>query len=472
MIKERIGIFRKLMVVTDLLVVGAAFFLGYFLRDSFLSPESIESILWLLPATVLTWGVFLYTFGIYDSFRTKTSAEFVILILRIAFIGFVVLSGCIYLFKDLWKIPLVSRGLLSTIFVYAAGLLLLEKIILMNLFRFFRKKGLNFRMLLIVGTGKRAESFINLVRKHAEWGLRIHGLVDEDFTRVGKIVNGCKVLGSFDDFQAIVHNNVIDQVIFIVPRSWMGKIEDLVYFCEEEGVKISLALDFYNLKISRAKQTDLLGFPLITFESTPDKVWHLFFKRVFDLIFSFTSLLVLSPVLLIIGIIIKLSSPGPVLFLQKRVSLRGRVFKLYKFRTMVKNAEEKLGDLLIHNEMKGPAFKMSNDPRLTSVGKFLRKFSLDEFPQLWNVFLGQMSLIGPRPALPAEVKKYQPWQRRRLSMRPGITCLWQAQGRNEISDFDEWMRLDLEYIDNWSLWLDFKIFFKTIPVVMIGSGAK
>jgi exopolysaccharide biosynthesis polyprenyl glycosylphosphotransferase len=472
MIKERIHLFRKLMIATDLLVVAAAFFLSYFLRDPLVDPQTLRNCFWLLPATVFIWGILLYSFGVYDSFRTKTSAEFVMLVLRIAFIGFIVLSGLIYIFKDYFSLRAVSRGLISFTFVYSAGLLVLEKIVLMNFFRFFRKKGLNFRILLIVGTGSRAERFIDLVKNHAEWGLRIHGLVDEDITRVGQVIKGSKVIGSFEDFPKIVHNNVIDQVVFIVPRSWMHKIENLVYLCEEEGIRISLALDFFNFKISKAKQTDLFGFPLVTFESTPDRMWHLIFKRMFDLAVSGIGLLLFSPLFLVIAVIIKFNSPGPVFFRQKRVGLNGRAFTLFKFRTMVKDAEAKLGDLLHKNEMSGPVFKMSNDPRLTSVGKFLRKSSLDEFPQLWNVFQGHMSLIGPRPPLPSEVSKYQPWQRRRLSMRPGITCLWQANGRNKIANFDEWMRLDLEYIDNWSLWLDTKIIFKTIPVVFTGSGAK
>jgi exopolysaccharide biosynthesis polyprenyl glycosylphosphotransferase len=472
MIKERIRFFRKLMIATDLLVVAAAFFLSYLLRDPFADPQSLQACLWLLPVTVVIWGILLYSFGIYDSFRTKTSSEFVMLILRIAFIGFIALSGLIYIFKDFFSLNPVSRGLISFIFVYAAGLLLLEKVLLMNFFRFFRKRGLNYRILLIVGTGSRAERFIDLVKNHAEWGLRIHGLVDEDPGRIGRVIKGSKVIGSFQDFPKIINNNVIDQVVFIVPRSWMQKIETMVYLCEEEGIKVSLAIDFFNFKISRAKQTDLFGFPLITFESTPDKMWHLLFKRLVDIVLSGAGLLVFSPVFGLIALVIKLNSPGPVFFRQKRVGLNGRSFTLYKFRTMVKDAEAKLGDLLARNEMKGPAFKMSNDPRLTSVGKFLRKSSLDELPQLWNVFQGHMSMIGPRPPLPAEVSKYQPWQRRRLSMRPGITCLWQANGRNKIADFDEWMKLDLEYIDNWSLWLDARIFFKTIPVVFTGSGAK
>ena len=196
------------------------------------------------------------------------------------------------------------------------------------------------------------------------------------------------------------------------------------------------------------------------------------FKRIIDIIVSALALVILAPVFAVIAIIIKRTSDGPAFFAQERCSLNGRRFKLYKFRTMDKDAEGKLKDLMAHNQMDGPAFKMDNDPRVTPVGKFLRKSSLDEFPQFYNVLRGDMSLIGPRPPLPKEVEKYDFWQRRRLSMRPGLTCLWQVSGRNKIKDFDEWARLDLKYIDEWSPLLDTKIFFKTIPTVLFGIGAK
>ncbi|MDD5348336.1 MAG: sugar transferase [Candidatus Omnitrophica bacterium] len=467
MIKERVQLFRKLMIFGDLCIVAAAFFLGYILRDRVVDVYPLKDYLGLLPAVMTIWGVLLYSFGIYDSFRTKTSSEFIVLILRIAFIGFIVLGGVLYILK----VPHISRNYLSFVFVYCAGLLIIEKIALMNVFRFFRRKGLNYRVLMIVGTGKRAEGFVSMIKEHKEWGLRIHGLIDEDPARKGQYVAGSRVIGSFDDFEHIIHNNVIDQVVFIVPRSWFAKIEPLVSLAEVEGIKISIAIDFFNFKISRAKQSDLYGFPLITFDSAPDKLWHLLAKRLMDVVLSGISLVVLAPVFLVIAVIIKATSDGPVFFSQKRVSLNNRIFTMYKFRTMVKDAEEQLGALLLHNQMKGPAFKMTNDPRLTPIGKFLRKHSLDELPQLWNVFKGNMSLVGPRPPLPSEVKDYLPWQRRKLSMRPGMTCIWQTSGRSSVNNVDEWMKMDLEYIDNWSLPLDLKLLLKTVPAVVFGTGA-
>ena len=209
---------------------------------------------------------------------------------------------------------------------------------------------------------------------------------------------------------------------------------------------------------------------LISFETTVTDEFQLFIKRAFDVIVSSIGLIVLSPVLLLVAIVIKVTSPGPALFAQQRMGVNGRKFTLYKFRTMRKDAHERRAEVEKLNEMDGPVFKIKNDPRVTPVGRFLRKLSIDEFPQIFNVFIGHMSLVGPRPPLSDEVVQYEPWQRRRLSMRPGITCLWQVSGRNKV-DFKQWMKLDLEYIDTWSLWLDFKILMKTVPVVLFGIGA-
>jgi exopolysaccharide biosynthesis polyprenyl glycosylphosphotransferase len=276
----------------------------------------------------------------------------------------------------------------------------------------------------------------------------------------------------FGDMANILHGNVIDHVVFVVPRLWFEKIEDLIRLCETEGIPASVVVDLYELKFARSKQTNFCGIPMLTFESAPDRLWELLAKRLFDAVVSAIGLIVLSPLFLVLAIAIRMTSKGPIFFRQKRCGLNGRKFTLYKFRTMVKGAEERLAELRKFNEMDGPVFKMKKDPRVTLIGGFLRKSSLDELPQLWNVFKGDMSIVGPRPPIPAEVDKYDNWQRRRLSMRPGITCLWQVRGRNRITDFNEWMRLDLEYIDNWSLWLDAKILLATIPVVLLAKGAK
>jgi exopolysaccharide biosynthesis polyprenyl glycosylphosphotransferase len=250
----------------------------------------------------------------------------------------------------------------------------------------------------------------------------------------------------------------------------LNHIEDAVNACETEGIKATIAVDLFDLKIARAHPTDIDGIPLLTFETTVAKEWQLYVKRAMDVVLSGLGIIILSPFLLIVAVLIKLTSSGPVLFKQHRLGLNGRKFVLHKFRTMYKGAQEILSKVENLNEMDGPDFKKKKIHWITPVGRLIRKFSIDEFPQLFNVFVGHMSLIGPRPTVPDEVSLYRSWQRRRFSMKPGITCLWQVNGRNKI-DFEEWMKLDLEYLDNWSLWLDFKILIKTIPVVLFGIGA-
>ena len=295
----------------------------------------------------------------------------------------------------------------------------------------FKSALIVFRRIIIVGTGKRSRTFIELIKNNPGWNIKIIGLLDMDIAKKGEKINGQEVIGTLDDIPHLIQNNVIDEIVFIVPRSWLNKIEDIMLFCENAGLKVHLAVNLFDLKFSRAKQTDLHGFPLLAFESTPEKLGHLFFKRIFDFIMSGIALVILAPVFMIIAVIIKMTSEGPVFYKQLRCGLYGRKFNFYKFRTMIKDAESKLKDLLIYNEMNGPVFKMTNDPRVTGIGKWLRKFSLDELPQLWNVLKGDMSLVGPRPPLPHEVENYDNWQRRRLSMRPGITCLMADQRQKQ-----------------------------------------
>ncbi len=468
MLKEYAKILAKLMIIADMAIVALCFLAGYYITDRASELYSFNFYIRFLGPFVVAWGILLYVLGTYESFRTKKLSDSFFTILEIACIGI----GAFGIFLYFFKIEGVSRAFVFAIFALSGLALSIEKIVLMLTFRFIRREGFNTRNILIVGTGKRAQHFIGLLDGHDEWGLKIVGVVDDGTLTKGESVYGHKVIGAITDMPEIIHDNVIDEVVFVVPRSWLYKIEDAMRLCETEGLKINVAVDYFELKFSRARQTDLHGFPLLSFESAPDKLWHLLFKRFFDIVVSGIALILLAPFFLVIAAIVKAGSEGPVFFTQERIGLNGRRFKLYKFRTMIKNAEEKLDELKEHNEMSGPVFKLGNDPRITGFGRILRKTSIDELPQLWNVFKGDMSLVGPRPPLLSEVIRYDNWHRRRLSMRPGITCLWQIKGRNRITDFDEWARLDLEYIDNWSVVLDFKILLRTIPVVLFGVGAK
>ncbi len=272
---------------------------------------------------------------------------------------------------------------------------------------------------------------------------------------------------------AILHEYSVNGVIINAKHSYFEQVEAVLGACELEGVEAWLVADFFKTQICRTSLDEFYGRPIMVFSTTPDASWQSVFKRLLDFFGALGLLIFFSIPLCIIGVLVKLTSPGPALFRQERSGVNGQPFTIYKFRTMVTNAEQLKHELAAMNEMRGPVFKVSNDPRITPIGKFLRRKSLDEFPQLYNVLRGEMSLVGPRPLPVDEVKRFNDLaHRRRLSVKPGLTCLWQVSGRNDVSDFKDWVRLDLEYIDNWSLWLDLKILWRTVPVVLIGSGAR
>jgi len=271
----------------------------------------------------------------------------------------------------------------------------------------------------------------------------------------------------------MLHEHAIYGVILNGRHTYFEQIENVIRVCELEGVEVWLVADFFTTQISRTSFDELFGRPLMIFRTTPESSWAGLAKQLIDFFGALVLLVVAAIPMLLIALLIKLLSPGPVLFRQQRSGLNGAPFTVYKFRTMVTNAEQFRHELEAMNEMSGPVFKVSKDPRITPIGKILRRYSLDELPQLFNVLRNEMSLVGPRPLPVDEVRRFNDLaHRRRLSVKPGITCLWQVQGRNEISDFKDWVRLDLEYIDNWSLWLDIKILFRTIPAVFIATGAK
>jgi exopolysaccharide biosynthesis polyprenyl glycosylphosphotransferase len=270
-----------------------------------------------------------------------------------------------------------------------------------------------------------------------------------------------------------LHEHSVSRVIFAGGHSHLDRLQEAIGACEIEGVEAWLVADFIRTSIARP-DFDVFGKrPVLVFRTTPDLSWALMVKDAIDRVGALIILTLSSWLLLLVAITIKLTSPGPIVFRQQRAGKNGRPFTMYKFRSMHTNAEMRQAELVAFNQMSGPVFKIENDPRITPFGRFLRKTSLDEFPQLLNILRGDMSLVGPRPLPIYEVKQFEsPSQRRRLSMKPGLTCLWQVGGRNEVKNFDDWVRLDLEYIDNWSLWLDFKILLKTVPVVLFGWGAK
>ena len=320
-------------------------------------------------------------------------------------------------------------------------------------FKVTKHGALDVRHVAVVGAGQTARDFARTIENHRDWGLKLVGI----FTQ--------------DEVRPVLESGGIDELILVADRDSLNEFTNIFVMCEELGVTTRVILNFFPHSIARMELHQLDGFPLLSFSTTPTNEALMLVRRVLDVVLAGFLAVVTLPITIITALLIKLTSPGPILFKQERCGLNGRLFLMYKFRSMVDNAEQLRFELEALNEMDGPVFKLSRDPRITFIGKIIRRFSIDELPQLYNVLRGDMSLVGPRPPLPQEVARYERWQRRRLSMKPGITCLWQISGRNEVS-FDDWMKLDLTYIDNWSLLLDLKILLKTVPVVLLGRGAK
>ncbi len=356
--------------------------------------------------------------------------------------------------------------------------LLLVKGSLYYLLRRYRSRNYNTRNVLIIGTGGRAKRMAAAIERQHSYGYRIMGCLeafDKTVAADAMLTEKVKVLGTLKLFPLLLLEEVVDEVIFAADLSNIPSISSYIQFAEELGVSIHIMPDFQIAKIMYQPAAaaiffeEFAGMPTIAISTTSQRHSELLLKSIMDYCGAGIGLLTLSPLFLAIMAAVKLTSKGPAFFIQQRCGLYGRTFGLIKFRTMVENAEELKKELEKHNEMDGPVFKLTNDPRITPAGRFLRRTSLDELPQLLNVLMGQMSLVGPRPPLPSEVAQYEHWQRRRLSMKPGLTCIWQVSGRNNI-DFERWMRMDLEYIDNWSLLLDVKLLLKTVREVVCGQG--
>jgi len=363
----------------------------------------------------------------------------------------------------------VSRSLimayLAILFTFMAGVRL-------AMLAFFRVHGARNgqRHIVIVGNDAKIKEIGEKIASYADLGFSVSGYVTD--LPAGERPADLVVLGSTNDFQRILETQVVDEVVCIgSERKDLEIFEKIAPLCEEQGIVTRLSLDFFPRSISRTSLDFIEDQPFLAFSPVPQQVLGLMVKRFLDILGGLVGLVLSLPLFIVVPVRIKLTSRGPVVYRQKRCGLYGRHFTIYKFRSMVDGAEDILWEIKHLSEMNGPVFKMRHDPRVTPLGRFLRKTSIDELPQFYNVLRGDMSLVGPRAPLPEEVSEYTRWQRRRLSVKPGLTCLWQIAGRNEI-DFHEWMKLDLKYIDNWSLWLDLKILLLTVPTVLLCRGAR
>ena len=367
--------------------------------------------------------------------------------------------------------PPVSRLFLALFFVYLAALQLGLRSLAERFRGSLRRAADALTSVVVVGNGTRAIELARDIEAAERHGFRLLAIVDCDSEHETQVTLGRPYpVHPMAGLPRLLTEQPIDEVTCAVPAERLRELRDVIALCDEHGVTTRVVADFFPHEHSRVHFDRFGDLPMLTFSITPASELQLLVKRVFDTLLSAVSLIALSGPMLVVAALVKATSRGPVLFRQQRCGLNGRLFTCYKFRSMVADAESKQRGLEHLNEKDGPAFKISDDPRLTSVGGFLRRYSIDEWPQFWNVLKGDMSIIGPRPAVPAEVSQYKIWQRRRLRMRPGMTCLWAIRGRDGL-DFDRWMQMDLEYIDRWSLLLDIEVLARTIPVALAGKGA-
>lgn len=473
MISQRVRLVTAFCVTSDALATAGALVTAHALRSALsglnevLGPVyPLERYLPLLLVVVPLWALIFYASGLYGTRALRSLKTEVARLGRALAIGTLLLTTLIFVAK----LEYVSRPifvffiLLNAIF-FEAGRSIVRAVVL--------ESAMRRRVLIAGGLDEVLEAAIQ-IDAHRDWGFEIAGFIsDGTWKDPGELPH--PLLGPYHLIPRLVlEGEVVDEVLFVPAAGHVDEIkfvEPVVIRLEELGIVTRLVVNFLPRSLSQVSFEDFGGIPLLTFSTAQHNELLLFVRRCIDFVIAAALLLMLWPLLLAIAIGIKATSPGPVLFRQKRCGLHGRAFTFLKFRSMQVGAEDLKQSLAPYNEMDGPAFKMTNDPRVTPIGNFLRRTSLDELPQLWNILRGDMSFVGPRPAVIEEVRQYEPWQRRRLSMPPGLTCLWQVSGRSDLT-FEEWMRLDLEYIDNWSLWLDLKIALRTVPAVLFRRGAK
>ena len=477
MFDRRSKLLGTVTLLHDLGITCLAFVVAYLLRSVLghfgLFSGHLRPVIYpfshyvpLLFSFLFVWAVVGYFSSFYRDLELSNPIQLIVNIVSQLGVVLVVIYAGLYLFR---------RGDISRSYVLLIGgidfvLLLLGRTISYSGVAWMRDRLNRYHYFLIVGCSPRAREMGGLIQQGRGTGLRLIGFVAPDSGDDQPSKLGNYPVFPLDSLSRVLHERVVDEVIFAVNMQELARLEPVIRHCADVGMKTRVELDFLPAAYSRIYLEKFHETLLLSLSSAPDSELRLFFKRLFDIALSGISLIALAPLLACIAAMIRITSPGPVLFEQTRCGLGGRRFTLYKFRSMINNAEQMRAELHQLNELDGPVFKISDDPRITPVGRWLRRFSLDELPQLWNVLRGEMSFVGPRPAVPEEVEQYEDWQRRRLRMRPGLTCTWVLEGRNHV-DFNRWMQLDLTYIDNWSLWLDVKIFLRTIPIVLSGRGA-
>ena len=464
---------RLLFGLADILLVAIALEAAYRsrlslpnLRHNFYFTTEKKAL--VLGIALLAWVLAGYWLGVYENLGVGQR--------RVIFRDLIRQTGyasvALVLAEYLLRLDL-SRPFLLFFTGFAFTLILLFRFASRRLVGLIRREFGALRYVLVVGLGERARRLALNLEAAADQGIRLKGFLSIETAPPGsnpvRLATAAYPVYPISELAGLLRQEIIDEVVFSVESHSLQSLEEVFLQCDEEGVRTRVAVDFFPHVNSEMYLERLGSIPLLTFSATPDDEVRLFLKRMIDVAIAAVALVLLFPVMFLIGLAVRLTSPGPAIFKQVRCGLNGRRFTFYKFRSMVQDAEARRAEVL-HMSKRATATKVPNDPRITSIGGFLRRFSLDELPQLLNVVRGDMSLVGPRPAIPEEVAQYAVWQRRRLRMRPGLTCIWALNGRDQV-DFETWMKMDMQYIDNWSLGLDWKILFRTIPQVVLGKGA-
>lgn len=473
MVHERQYVFLRLNLLLDMALAVCALVAAYYTRSVLAwllegyvryvpgwLPEIVpyershlfREYLWLFPACAVLWPLALNRFGAYDWYDLRHTAARRWIVIKACVVSVALLILAIFTFK----LQFIARLVIVGTGVWAAVLLLLKEALMRRAFIRLHQRPEYQHNIIIVGENEHARRAAELIDQYREWGLRVARTLPSATTTP-------------DELAQILTAGPVDEVVFAVPPTGYAHVPALAAVCEQLGLTTRIVMDVYRPSICKLTTEYLHGLPLLTLHPTTQHFGALTVKLFFDRVAAAILLVVLLPLLALIAVFIKLTSRGPVLIHQVRCGQHGKPFVMHKFRSMIAGAEALRDELAEKNELNGWAFKIKDDPRITPAGRILRRFSVDELPQLWNVLMGEMSLVGPRPALPSEVEKFQLWERRRLSMKPGITGLWQVSGRTRLPN-ETWAKYDLAYIDQWSLALDLKILLKTVLVLLRGEG--
>lgn len=465
MIKEREPILEKVSIIFQTFLTILCFWGALRLTDAFLVPIQWDS----KQYKILSFIIALLWILLFDQLNLGRSGR--IKVYSIAFIDYftlVVIGNILLLaFIVILDLDAISRIGIGVFSILNLIVLFSFTYVFSATMKYIRREGMNSRIILIIADGD-STYFIDRLIETKDWGYRIWAIMSDDEAIKLKYGKDYHMIPYTSELSVVIDDKAIDEVFYCKGSLNQTEIQNFIYTCAEVGVVFRMQSLLLNYVKMQSSLSYLNQMPFLTFRNTPDNYLALKFKLFLDFTVSLFALIFLLPVIIFISILIKRDG-GPIFFLQKRTGLNGRQFLCYKFRTMVIDAESLQQSLMTQNEQQGPVFKIKNDPRVTKIGRFLRKTSLDELPQFINVLKGEMSVVGPRPPIPSEVKQYERWQNRRLSMKPGITCIWQVSGRNNIP-FNQWMKMDMQYIDTWSLKLDFIIILKTIRVIFTGNG--